>query len=251
MQHLVKRCNILVFLCLALIGSEVRHSFQRGRTLQQAQWVISWYPCRALEGSHCLYNYGHQWHGWERSSQKQEKETGHIQSDKETEATGSSWRNRGPLVVPVECGERFDQLLPIWLQTLDTNRSPPKYMLPCFLSLQTTHFSMNSKTRRMPYHLSKLVLHGINRFGTKVSSHSRKKKKKPGIFAENIDDPQRFMDDHKMVFCTPLNKFCQITRKSWLWYYYEVPQSRHQTHSLPRKCWLGLGRSNLTFWRSA
>ena len=65
----------------------------------------------------------------------------------------------------------------------------------------------------------------------------RKKKKKPGIFAENIDDPQRFMDDHKKVFCTPLNKFCQITRKSWLWYYYQVPAFlRLRLHCCPRKC---------------
>ena len=108
---------------------------------------------------------------------------------------------------------------------------------PRFFPLQITLFSTNFKTRRRPYRLSKLVSHGINCFGTHFLTHfSRKKKKKPGIFAENIDDPQRFMDDHKMVFCTPLNKFCQITRKSWLWYYYEVPQSRLPIHSLPRKC---------------
>ena len=126
-------------------------------------------------------------------------------------------------MVPVECGERF--------YTFNCKHSVYSLVFSpdnrLFYELQDEEDALSPvKTRFTRYQL----------IWRKKSYFSRKKKKNPGIFAENIDDPLRFMDDHKLVFCTPLNKFCQITQKSWLWYYYEVPQSRLPIHSLPRKC---------------
>ena len=113
---------------------------------------------------------------------------------------------------------------------------------------QTILCFTNYKTKRKPYHRSKLDSQSINCFATLISDFFlRKKKKKPGIFAENIDDPQRFMDDHKKVFCTPLNKFCQITRKSWLWYYYQVPAFFAQTSLLSQKMLIRFGKKHFDF----
>ena len=55
------------------------------------------------------------------------------------------------------------------------------------------------------------------------------------------------MDDHKKVFCTPLNKFCQITRKSWLWYYYQVPAFFAQTSLLSQKMLIRFGKKHFDF----
>ena len=57
------------------------------------------------------------------------------------------------------------------------------------------------------------------------------------------------MDDHKKVFCTPLNKFCQITRKSWLWYYYQVPALLFpvQTSLLSQKMLIRFGKKHFDF----
>ena len=114
---------------------------------------------------------------------------------------------------------------------------------------QTILCFTNCKTKRKPCHRSKLDSQSINCFVFQLISDffSRKKKKKPGIFAENIDDPQRFMDDHKKVFCTPLNKFCQITRKSWLWYYYQVPAFFAQTSLLSQKMLIRFGKKHFDF----
>ena len=69
-----------------------------------------------------------------------------------------------------------------------------------------------------------------------------------GVFYQQAEDPKTFIKEHNLG-STGFSRFSQITRKDWLWHYYEVkPKFKLGTHfPLPQKMLVKFGRSHFDF----
>jgi hypothetical protein len=51
-----------------------------------------------------------------------------------------------------------------------------------------------------------------------------------GVFYQHPTDQKRFLTEHELAHIAPFPGFNQITRKDWLWHYYQVQAAPRGGH---------------------